>query len=60
MRILALDGALARCSALLREDGRVLARRVQDGPRGHASVLPALAQEVLAEARAAGPATPWR
>lgn len=50
MRILALDGALARCSALVCEDGRVLARRVQDGPRGHASVLPALAQEVLAEA----------
>lgn len=50
MRVLALDGALARCSALIREDGRVLARRVQDGPRGHASLLPALAREVLAEA----------
>lgn len=47
MRILALDGALARCSVAVWEDGRVLADGAVDGARGHASVLPALVRNAL-------------
>ncbi len=56
MRILALDGALARCSVALWEQrwegdyamgGRVLAGGAADGARGHASVLPALVRNAL-------------
>ena len=50
MRVLALDGALARCSVAVWEDGRVLAGGALDGARGHASVLPALVREALAVA----------
>ncbi|UFN46967.1 tRNA (adenosine(37)-N6)-threonylcarbamoyltransferase complex dimerization subunit type 1 TsaB [Roseomonas sp. OT10] len=50
MRLLALDGALARCSAAVWEDGAVLAQAARDGAFGHAATLPALAREVLAEA----------
>ncbi|MFC0410659.1 tRNA (adenosine(37)-N6)-threonylcarbamoyltransferase complex dimerization subunit type 1 TsaB [Roseomonas elaeocarpi] len=50
MRILALDGALARCSAAVWQDGTVLAEAMQDGARGHAAVLPALARDVLRRA----------
>jgi tRNA threonylcarbamoyladenosine biosynthesis protein TsaB len=50
MRILAIDGALARCSAAVVVDGEVLAGRHQDAARGHAALLPALAQAVLADA----------
>ena len=55
MRILALDAALARCSAAVVVDGEVIAGRHQDVSRGHAALLPALAQAVLAEAAVAPP-----
>lgn len=55
MRILALDAALARCSAAVVVDGEVVAGRQQDAARGHAALLPALAQAVLAEASVAPP-----
>ncbi|MFT8243876.1 tRNA (adenosine(37)-N6)-threonylcarbamoyltransferase complex dimerization subunit type 1 TsaB [Roseomonas sp. BN140053] len=48
MRILALDGALARCSVALWQDGAVLGEAVVDGPRGHAAILPALVRDLLA------------
>jgi tRNA threonylcarbamoyl adenosine modification protein YeaZ len=54
-RILAIDGALARCSAAVVVDGEVLAGRHQDAARGHAALLPALAQAVLADAGVAAP-----
>jgi tRNA threonylcarbamoyladenosine biosynthesis protein TsaB len=50
MRILAVDGALARASAAVWADGRVLARAAVDGARGQPTVLPGLAQQVLREA----------
>jgi tRNA threonylcarbamoyladenosine biosynthesis protein TsaB len=46
-RVLALDAALARCSAAVVAGDQVLAERVQDGDRGHAALLPVLAQAVL-------------
>jgi tRNA threonylcarbamoyladenosine biosynthesis protein TsaB len=55
MRILALDAALARCSAAVVVDGEVIAGRHQDVARGHAALLPALAQQVLAEAAVVPP-----
>jgi tRNA threonylcarbamoyladenosine biosynthesis protein TsaB len=55
MRILALDAALARCSAAVVVDGEVVAGRQQDVARGHAALLPTLAQAVLAEAAIAPP-----
>ncbi len=48
MRILTLDSALARCSAALVEDGVVMAERVQDAARGHAALLPVMAEDVMA------------
>ena len=53
MRILALDGALARCAAALVEDGEVVAIRQAAATRGHAGLLPPMAEAVLAEARIA-------
>jgi len=50
MRILALDSALARCSAGIVLDGELVASRQQDVARGHAALLPAMAADVLAEA----------
>lgn len=50
MRLLALDGALARCSAAVWEDGAVLAQAARDGAFGHAATLPALVRDVLAAA----------
>jgi tRNA threonylcarbamoyladenosine biosynthesis protein TsaB len=50
--ILALDASLARCSAALWGDGKLLAHRSQPGDRGHASALPPMAATVLAEAGA--------
>jgi tRNA threonylcarbamoyladenosine biosynthesis protein TsaB len=55
MRILALDAALARCSAAIVVDGEVLAGRQHDTARGHAALLPTLAQAVLTEAGLAPP-----
>lgn len=51
MRILALDSAVARCSATIVAGGVVVAGRQQDLDRGHASVLPVMTHDVL---RAAG------
>ncbi len=48
--ILALDAALAGCSAGVVGDAGVLAERHQDGARGSAAALPAMAEAVLAEA----------
>ena len=50
MHILALDAALARCSAAVVVDGEIVAERHQDVARGHAALLPVMAQTVLAEA----------
>lgn len=49
MRILAIEGALARCSVALLGDGAVLAARQSDAARGHPALLPRFAAEVLAE-----------
>jgi tRNA threonylcarbamoyladenosine biosynthesis protein TsaB len=51
MRILALDSAVARCSATLVADNTVIVGYQQDLDRGHASVLPVMAQDCLNEAR---------
>jgi tRNA threonylcarbamoyl adenosine modification protein YeaZ len=50
MRILALDAAMARCSAAVVVDGDVVAGRQVDAARGHAALLPTLVEAVLAEA----------
>jgi tRNA threonylcarbamoyladenosine biosynthesis protein TsaB len=50
MRILALDSAVARCSATLVVDGQVVAAYQQDLERGHASVLPVMAHDTLRDA----------
>jgi tRNA threonylcarbamoyladenosine biosynthesis protein TsaB len=50
MRILALDSAVARCSATLVADGEVTAGYQRDLDRGHASVLPVMAQDCLRDA----------
>jgi tRNA threonylcarbamoyl adenosine modification protein YeaZ len=51
MLILALDAALARCSAAVVADGHVAAERQQAGAHGQAAALAPMADEVL---RAAG------
>jgi tRNA threonylcarbamoyladenosine biosynthesis protein TsaB len=56
MRILAIEGALARCSVALVADGAVLAARQSDAARGHPALLPRFAGEVLAEAGVAATA----
>jgi tRNA threonylcarbamoyladenosine biosynthesis protein TsaB len=49
MRILALDGALARCSAAIMDDaGAVCDTRHTDGARDHAVTLPVLVEQLLA------------
>ncbi len=50
MRILALNSALARCSAALVDGERIVAARQQDGPRRPAALLAVMAEQVLAEA----------
>ncbi|KAA2212417.1 tRNA (adenosine(37)-N6)-threonylcarbamoyltransferase complex dimerization subunit type 1 TsaB [Teichococcus oryzae] len=50
MRILAVDGALARASAAVWADGAVLAQAARDGARGQATALPPMVAQVLAEA----------
>jgi len=50
MRILALDGALARASAAVWAEGRVLSASAAEGPRGQAVALPPMVARVLAEA----------
>ena len=49
MRILAIDSALARCTAAVVEDEAVLAARQVAGSQGQASTLPVLVDEVLRE-----------
>ena len=49
MRILALDGALARCAAAIVIDGRIGAVRQVQAERGQPAVLPGLVEAVLAE-----------
>lgn len=49
-RILALDAALARCSAAVLADGVVLAAESAPGDRGHAALLPPMAEAVLRRA----------
>lgn len=53
MLILALEGALARCSAALLADGQVVAAAQHDAPRGHPAALPPLAEAVLKQAQTA-------
>ena len=53
MLILALEGALARCSVALVKDGTLLAQALHEAPRGHPAALPPMAEQVLAEAGAA-------
>lgn len=50
MLILALEGALACCSAALLSNGAVLAAARHEAARGHPSALPPMAEQVLAEA----------
>ncbi|PWS38618.1 tRNA (adenosine(37)-N6)-threonylcarbamoyltransferase complex dimerization subunit type 1 TsaB [Falsiroseomonas bella] len=50
MRILALDGSLARASAALWIDGSVAAARAVPGDRVQPTALPAMAETLLAEA----------
>ena len=50
MRILALDGSLARASAALWMDGSVLASRAVAGDRVQPTALPPMAEELLREA----------
>lgn len=50
MRILAIDGALARCSVALLDGDTVLAALAEDAARGHPSLLPRFAAEALAQA----------
>ena len=50
MRILAIEGALARCSAAVLADGAVLAAESAEAARGHPALLPPMAAAVLARA----------
>ena len=50
MLILAVEGALTKCSAALLRDGIVLASALHEAPRGHPAALPPMLQQVLAEA----------
>ena len=50
MLVLALDSALARCSAGLVRDGALLCSRQQDASRGQAARLPVMVQAMLDEA----------
>jgi tRNA threonylcarbamoyl adenosine modification protein YeaZ len=47
MRILALDSAVARCSATIVADGVVVAGYQQDLARGHAGILPVMVRDCL-------------
>lgn len=50
MRILAIEGALARCSAAVLARGAVVAADAAEAARGHPALLPAMAAGVLARA----------
>ncbi len=51
MRLLVLDGSLARCSAAVMEDGALVAHAFHAGARGQPTALPPLAEQVLGGAR---------
>ncbi len=51
MRILALDAALARCTAAVVVDQQTLALRQEDTARGQAALLPMMVSAVLKEAK---------
>src|SRR6185312_3626776 len=55
MRILALDAALARCSAAIVVDDALIASRQAEAARGHAALLPVMASDVLTEAALPAP-----
>ncbi len=50
MRILALDSAVARCSATIVTDGTIVAGYQEDLQQGHASLLPAMVRDCLRDA----------
>jgi len=50
MRILGIEGALARCSVALLDGNTPVATRQAEAARGHPALLPRFAAEVLAEA----------
>jgi tRNA threonylcarbamoyl adenosine modification protein YeaZ len=50
MLVLALDAALARCSAAVVADGQLLAAREFGATQNHAALLPAMARDVLQQA----------
>ncbi len=50
MRILAIEGALARCSVALWQDDAPLAAEAEEAARGHPALLPRMAAAVLARA----------
>jgi tRNA threonylcarbamoyladenosine biosynthesis protein TsaB len=50
MLILAIEGALAHCSAALLRDGVVVASALHEGPRGQPSALPPMVAQILARA----------
>jgi tRNA threonylcarbamoyladenosine biosynthesis protein TsaB len=52
MRLLALDGSLARCSAALMVDGAVRETLSEEGARAAPTALPVLAERLLREAGA--------
>lgn len=56
MQILALDSAVARCSATIVSDGEVVAGQQADMGRGHASILADMVRDVLREAAMAASA----
>ena len=51
MQILALDSAVARCSATIVADSVVVAGLHQDQERDHAAILPVMTRNVLRQAR---------
>ena len=55
MRILALDAALARCSAAVLADGAVLAHEAAPAPRGQPALLAPMVARVLARSGLAAP-----
>jgi tRNA threonylcarbamoyladenosine biosynthesis protein TsaB len=52
LQILALDAALAQCAVAVVVDGEVVAARQAEATRGHAALLPVMAEAVLAAAPA--------
>jgi tRNA threonylcarbamoyladenosine biosynthesis protein TsaB len=50
MRILAIEGALARCSAAVWADGDVVAAAMAEAPRGQPALLPPMVRDMLARA----------